>query len=571
MKMILLLVFMAWFKTGPSVCSECSLEECKISPDWQDQLICYYEKYLFVHCSWQPYLSNTKIIGYKLHLFWPSVEKTRKPCYLINTSKTFQKIDRSNLRIYENANVWVSAFYPNSTCSRTSMFSFIPMKAVKCSPPAISGHQLSNTLILNWQSTKTLYMLRYKEISSFNWTYVNMTSPNNTVVLPKSSRSSSFSAQMRCIPDDSCFHCDWGTETVIIHKLTEKPNITKIASKPLTKPPGTRTVFISWEVSQRRHVKGYEVTVESLAKNDRLKPMKSRVNTTSLEFNLAMAYFRITIFAYNDVGESPNSSVVVPDTPFTGLPGVLYATSKTRSVILTWHPVLPRKCFVIEYGMNHSDIKLLFARNRKQQYVLKGPFEVGQRYIVLLHTLKKCSTMANGSTFGMTHIYAIEGVPRKAPSNVAIHNVTQHAAAVQWAAIPEEDRMGLLRGYRIYCTESGKNTTTAFYVNYSTANSYTLTGLSENAIYRLQIAGITNAGEGARSSEQLFSTSTDDSGGMGRFIPGFGILAIPVLCAGYSMLKRIKKNVCGVSCFQGNRMAIIAYVLLRKIQRLPNV
>ncbi|XP_078533434.1 interleukin-12 receptor subunit beta-2-like isoform X2 [Lissotriton helveticus] len=460
MKLILSLLLMTWLKGGHLACSECDLQECKQDQDWHDQLKCYSEQIntsiRYMNCSWQPDLFSKENTTYTLHLKWLSVDPTQNNCIQFTTNKTFQKIDRSQLRVSKNATVWVSTGHLTNACSRTMNIYIIPGKIVKCDPPVISGHQSSNKLIFTWNPSKTLHELRYKEISSFSWNYVTITKPEVEVTVPQSSMSSSFSAQVKCIPDQSCYHCDWGTETVIIHKLTEMPNVTKPVIEPLS--PGRRAVSVSWEVSQRRHVEKYCITAGRLAKTMRLQPIEVNVTEPQLQLHLSMGYYRITVRAYNKAGYSPTASVIVPGTPLRDLPGQLYATSKNGNVFLTWNPPTSFKCFVIEYGSNVSNIKVKPGR-KSSHYTLKGPFEKGSQYFILLHTFENCNTKKNESTFGITYIYPFEGVPSKGPTNVTARNVTKHSTVVGWSEIPQKERLGFIHGYRIYYTEFGRNMT----------------------------------------------------------------------------------------------------------------
>ncbi|RLW05195.1 hypothetical protein DV515_00005343 [Chloebia gouldiae] len=122
-------------------------------------------------------------------------------------------------------------------------------------------------------------------------------------------------------------------------------------------------------------------------------------------------------------------------------------------------------------------------------------------------------------TFGVTHFYSIEGVPRTGPTNVTILNITKHSALVKWTEIAAEDRLGFLQGYRISYTDSSRKKSPAVTLNAS-VTSYHLTGLKEKTTYRVQISGFTNAGEGPLTLSQPFSTPKYDKGELEGFVIG---------------------------------------------------
>ncbi|NWI75333.1 SDK2 protein, partial [Dryoscopus gambensis] len=135
-------------------------------------------------------------------------------------------------------------------------------------------------------------------------------------------------------------------------------------------------------------------------------------------------------------------------------------------------------------------------------------FQPYKLYKIMVHASDVCqceSFIRHEKTFGVTHFYSVEGVPRTGPANVTILNITKHSALVKWTEIAAEDRLGFLQGYRISCTDSSRKKSPAVTLNSSTT-SYHLTGLKEKTTYRVQISGFTNTGEGPLTLSQPFST-----------------------------------------------------------------
>ncbi|NWR94062.1 IL6RB protein, partial [Furnarius figulus] len=253
---------------------------------------------------------------------------------------------------------------------------------------------------------------------------------------------------------------------------------------------------------QSKNILGYFVNVERIPNSCSDSPNRIFLKDRKILLNLSMAYYKVNISAYNEAGESPQAIYLVPEFSLTDLPGQIHVKGQGTNAVVTWTPEYNPKCFVVDWGTGkeHMHMKIVTTAKNFQPYKL---------YKIMIHASDVCqcdSFIRHEKTFGVTHFYSVEGVPRTGPTNVTILNITKHSALVKWNKIAAEDCLGFLLGYRITYTDLSRKKTLAVTLNSSTT-SYHLSGLKEETIYRVQISGFTNAGEGPLTFSQPFSTT----------------------------------------------------------------
>ncbi|NXC14880.1 SDK2 protein, partial [Corythaeola cristata] len=189
------------------------------------------------------------------------------------------------------------------------------------------------------------------------------------------------------------------------------------------------------------------------------------------------------------------------------LPGQIHVKHQGTNAVFTWTPEYNPKCFVVDWGTGKEDMHMKIVTTATGNFTLDNvqPYKL---YKIMVHASDVCqceSFTRHEKTFGVTHFYSVEGVPRTGPTNVTILNITKHSALVKWTEIAAEDCLGFLQGYRITYTDLSRKKSLAVTLN-SSSTSYCLIGLKEKTIYRVQISGFTNAGEGPPTFSQPFST-----------------------------------------------------------------
>ncbi|NXM68128.1 SDK2 protein, partial [Serilophus lunatus] len=258
---------------------------------------------------------------------------------------------------------------------------------------------------------------------------------------------------------------------------------------------------------ESENILGYLVNVERIPNNCSDSPNRIFLKDRKILLNLSMAHYRVNISAYNEAGESPQAIYILPEVSAADLPGQIHVKRQGSNAVLSWTPEYNPKCFVVDWGTGEEDMHMKIVTTAAGNFTLDNlqPYKL---YKIMVHASDVCqceSFIRHEKTFAVIHFYSVEGVPRTGPTNVTILNITKHSALVKWSEIAAEDRLGFLQGYRIGYTDSSRKKSLIVTLNSSTT-SYHLTGLKEKTMYRVQISGFTNAGEGPLTLSQPFST-----------------------------------------------------------------
>ncbi|NXE05514.1 SDK2 protein, partial [Lophotis ruficrista] len=259
--------------------------------------------------------------------------------------------------------------------------------------------------------------------------------------------------------------------------------------------------------TQSENILGYYVSMERIPNSCMDSPNRIFLKDRKVLLNISMAYYIVNISAYNKAGESPQAVYIVPDSSATNLPGQIHVKHQGTKAVFTWTAEYNPECFVVDWGTGKEDMCMKIVTTATRNFTL-GNFQPYKLYKVMVHASDVCqceSFTRHETTFGVTHFYSVEGVPRTGPANVTILNITKHSALVKWTEIAAKDCLGFLQGYRITYTDSLGKKSLAVTLNSSTT-SHHLTALKAKTIYHVQISGFTNAGEGPPTLSQSFIT-----------------------------------------------------------------
>ncbi|KAM6228196.1 LOW QUALITY PROTEIN: interleukin-31 receptor subunit alpha-like [Spheniscus humboldti] len=501
------------FATDSCKCLNLDFPICKQLPEWDNELICYKELSEDLTCTWLPVPGAPNTNNYTIFLKWsPDFLEGEK--HLWNSSASIEML---------SAEVFICMF---------------PILGKYLTPSNINAHQITNQLIIKWDlpATPTQYELRYREAltESTLWTLVPVESNAVNITVSNLNAMSSYIVQLRCIAKDGLL-CVWSKEILVPHNL-----IFHISYESFLLH---RNLFqFQSLVTQSENILGYYVNVERIPNSCRDSPNRIILKDRRVLLNLSMAYYRVNIFAYNKAGESSQTIYIVPDFSATDLPGQIHVKHQGTNAVVTWTPEYSPKCFVVDRGTGKEDIHMKIVTMATGNFTLDN-FQPYKLYKIIVHASDVCqceSFTRHEKTFGVTHFYSVEGVPRTGPANVTILNITKHFALVKWTKIAAE--VGFLQGYRISYIDSSRKKSLAVTPNSSTT-SYHLTGLKEKTIYHVQISGFTNTGKGRPTFSQPFNTPKY-KGEFEGFVTGlcfsmmFILVFAPVTCS--LVLKRLK-------------------------------
>ena len=96
--------------------------------------------------------------------------------------------------------------------------------------------------------------------------------------------------------------------------------------------------------------------------------------------------------------------------------------------------------------------------------------------------------------------------PEAAPDNVVATALNATAANVSWGDIPEEKRMGVIKGYSLQYFEATDPTASKTQHLDKDCHSKVLTELKPYTNYSVMVSGYTSAGKGNDSEPVLFTT-----------------------------------------------------------------
>ncbi|XP_017946286.2 oncostatin-M-specific receptor subunit beta-like [Xenopus tropicalis] len=443
-----------------------------------------------IDCSWIPNPSSLPINN-TVYLTWAETTDCRK----CTTTSSAVRIKNSYLFTNWQAFIWLF----NGSCMER--FSIIIHKS--CNTPSImESEHVFHTLRFKLDNVAEM---RYRGANSTTWHYINATTPEFNVSLPEPWQPGSFIAQLRCSPA-SCSYCEWGRETTVPHKLTVAPSLTLTAQKI---SPGKQKVCIEWKFAQSAHADEYILKVQREPASCRNRFLSMSLPSTGFQhqLNLSMAYFIVSVCAKNKAGESPTASSLVPLLPAPDLPGKIFAAAHENRIFLTWTPKFLDNFFVVDWGTDPLSMGNKIEMQQMENYSLSVPKST-KPYTIKIHLYDRqtCGDVTQETTFGITHIYGEEGVPRTGPVNITIRNITARSAAIQWHEIPKEERLGFLVGYRLYITDVTRNQTLHILVNDPTQMHYQLTELRSGNEYEVRISGRTKKGDGIPSTAYAFRT-----------------------------------------------------------------
>ncbi|XP_041816671.1 leukemia inhibitory factor receptor [Chelmon rostratus] len=536
-------------------------QHCGIHPDGVHDLDCFGKYNSFKNtCVWKPgnhasEKTYTLIIQQQIiYLPW---SKNYCQAYMNITDVS------ARITIYTKFNMTAEVLESvGSTNCTKAVFRGSPKSLLRCGPPekvSFSRHSGQLHVNVSWPTEEKklieYYSVRYKPAGSILWSESPVQSLNReTCVVDNLNSSLLYTVQIQCVNSNKCTQCVWSKAYAVPAELTSQPVIVSLHDADIAERKGRRQLALTWKFPAEELHDGYYV---SIGKASGEEPC-DRISTSQPEIRLILSYspYHLNISAVNNASTSPAVSLTIPqreDEPGAGAGKLNVTVHSNTSFTIYWEDNLIKTyvCYSVEWmKKGHKAEYMPFYQNTKNYRTLSPlpePLEPYKRYSIILHTRPDKDTCNmkrvnnSESTYGGTQFYFTEGAPVSAPTNINSYNVTQDSAALQWAAIPEDDIRGFLLGYIIHYAEyDHREPSTESNITVDPElNSYELTDLKSGTAYKVQISGFTQAGAGVRSTASLFKTNHQGYSNLSGVITVFAVL-MAVLIFGSPLIKRAK-------------------------------
>ncbi|XP_016346688.1 interleukin-12 receptor subunit beta-1-like [Sinocyclocheilus anshuiensis] len=300
---------------------------------------------------------------------------------------------------------------------------------------------------------------------------------------------------------------DWSLMVDVPSEIRRTPVIRWVVNN-LTN--GTRDITLSWDVS----MKGTEHTRNAPPDNESVGGVKYNLTlsvwpctkkqkgmdhlTVNQTYNTSITYSeaRISIFATNNVGSSPQKQIIIPAVKHLNYCDSHMSSNvnKAMKTCLEWYK--------LEDGETRP--RTVNKSPKKSFQDIKNEVENFVRHYYFLHTMKK----NHYKTAVMCPFYSKQRAPINGPANVNISDVTHESAVVSWFSIPVVEQRGFLQHYVIWISGQGN---TKFHKVSAHKTSFLIKGLHPGASYTISIAGRTEAGTGPNSTVN-FETHSKEMG-----------------------------------------------------------
>eukprot|EP00058_Branchiostoma_floridae_P021414 XP_002606904.1 hypothetical protein BRAFLDRAFT_126362 [Branchiostoma floridae] len=287
---------------------------------------------------------------------------------------------------------------------------------------------------------------------------------------------------------------------------------------------GLRNVTLQWQAlsptDSNGVLLGYRIRVRDVRTDEvmELTVIDSGAQTyTHTLGNLKLSAYRVDIMAYNGEGESPATSLVIPDRAKKPDPPrdlVAMATSD-NNLQLSWQPpaeVGGIETYLILWCELETDVTCLGLEKNMSVAGDELSIKVIDSWRPLTRyrfVVKAVNSAGQSETSNTAAGYVVQGVPSSPPQNVTVQAETSRSLLVKWKPPPLQDRRGIITTYRVYYyvtpTVRGKRTPTAernASVNITDDAQpvqFSLSGLEPFTLYSVRLSAVTSQGEGNKS------------------------------------------------------------------------
>ncbi|XP_044302690.1 interleukin-6 receptor subunit beta [Varanus komodoensis] len=454
-------------------------------------------------CTWDPGRPTLLKTNYSLKSRWPTFKFPDCIPTQTNNSCTISEVN-----FYVTLELWVEAENELGKVE-SDHIEFAPEHHVKPLPPHklfLNSGEFSTVLKLSWEdqfnesTMKLKYKIKYKTIDSIDWIQVppeDTASPRSSFIIQELRPNTKYMFKVCCaVKNYSGYWSNW-SEEVVGFTAEDKPSKGPAVWRKISTVNSSRnwTLVLIWKELSNSEANGiilrYEVSIAG--RPPLLFPTEFYiVNTTQLSLNVQNGTYEVRVAAYNKVGKSPSSVLLIPAINSKGSVKNVAAFPKDGKLRVNWTaPKEPVDKYIIEWCEQCNNLTCVTEWQQepgtKQGAFLKGNIKPHKCYTITVHPL-----YANGQGEGRsTQAYLQQGVPASGPT-VRTKKVGKSEAILEWKPLSMEEQNGFIQYYTItYKTMTGNETV----VNVDPSRTeYALSSLSSDTLYMVQMSAYTEKG-----------------------------------------------------------------------------
>nr|XP_046149043.1 interleukin-6 receptor subunit beta-like isoform X1 [Oncorhynchus gorbuscha] len=440
-----------------------------------------------------------------------SLGKNQQSYIFVNDDKVLEKVP---------VDLWVVAYMGNWSCQSLSISVRLNESVKYEAPQNMSMSRSSSNLTLSWVNKEEVknhmpedvvleVKFRRLEKTSGIWNTTETEVKQAMVTMENLQNQYMYQLQVR----QKSKHVKrplWSDWTPILDVPTEIQNPTEVKWTVEDFNNGTRLLNLTWGTPP------YPVSVGQVNYNLSLHiwpcqlKRKNHTNITTTELSVYVTYSAVSgyIFAFNKVGKSSQTHILVPAKHLT-YPRKSWPddkliphnyTPRLKNSCLEWYKLTdgetqPAKVNISKIMNGTVEETLKSIRQKMDDYV---------RYFYLIHK----QTDGKPQTTEMRLMYKKEGAASKAPENFTV-NVVTNSAVLHWKPIPVQDQQGFLTHYEVCYTRSqnnGAHIEIKKCHNISASKTeYLIQNLTPESEYNIYLAGATAAGSGRNISIHILT------------------------------------------------------------------
>lgn len=483
-------------------------------PDIPTNLSCIVNEGKNMLCQWDPGRETFLETNYTLKSEWA----TEKFPDCLTKHGTSCMVSYPPI-YFVNIEVWVEAENALGKVSSEGI-NFDPVDKVKPSPPhnlsVTNSEELSSILKLTWinsgfgSSSRLKSDIQYRTKDASTWIQVPLEdteSPRTSFTIQDLKPFTEYVFRIRSIKEDGKgYWSDWSEESSGVtyeDRPSKPPSFWYKINPPHT--PESRTARLIWKELPLSEANGkildYEVTLtqwKSFSHN-------YTVNGTELIVNLTNNRYTASLAARNKVGKSDRAVLTIPSSHFKASHPVvdLSAFPKDKKLWVEWTPPpKPAKKYIIEWCVLSDNSPCVPDWQQEggavTQTYLRGSLLESKCYLI---TVTPVFSSGPGSSESVK-AYLKQAAPSRGPT-VRTKKVGKNEAVLEWEQLPVDEQNGFIRNYSIsYRTIIGNE----IVVNVDSSHTeYTLSSLSSDTLYMVQMAAYTDEG-GKEGPEFTFTT-----------------------------------------------------------------